>query len=269
VASATPQLTEQQRADQNRFRGHRGGVISMHRALGHFHLGPMNLAVAIALFVSFSALWLIVLPYVCVFWRWLFAAGLHMLPLNARLEVVAWRPGFLKLRVPCLREAPVLPGFQIWLWNCLATVGLFAATYLVPKHMVPIIYLSRAILLVHATACFYFAVWPSQFPHTPDSYLQGLMFSSIAVISIVPLVLGLTYYIFDFGILRKAFLTALTMAYLTIFVPFQVLFQALFLQKTVLYMPLLYIIFAMPADVMIIVAFYSWGMTWKFREQQS
>ncbi|HEY6489569.1 MAG: hypothetical protein WCC26_00265 [Terracidiphilus sp.] len=268
MASASHHLTEQQRVDQDRFRGHRGGVISMHRAMGHFHLGPMNLLVAIALCVAFSALWLLVLPYVCLFWRWLLVAGLHSLPLSAQLDAVTWHHGFLKLAIPCLREAPVLPGFQIWLWNCLVTAGLFAATYLVPKHMVPIVYLSRAILLVHVTACVYFAVWPSQFPHTPDSYLQGLMFSSIAIVTVVPLVLGFTYYIFDFGILRKAFLTGLTMAYLALFVPFQVLFQALFLQKTVLYMPLLYIIFAMPADVMIIVAFYSWGMTWKFRERQ-
>ena len=50
-----------------------------------------------------------------------------------------------------------------------------------------------------------------------------------------------------------------------LFLPFQVLLQALVLQKTVLFMPLLYIVFGMPLDVMLIIAVYSWGMTWSFR----
>jgi len=29
-------------------------------------------------------------------------------------------------------------------------------------------------------------------------------------------------------------------------------------------MPVLYIIFGMPLDVLLIIAFYSWGMTWSF-----
>jgi hypothetical protein len=268
VSTSIQQVAENKRLDQHRLRGHRGGMISMHRALGHFHLGPINLMVAIALFVSFSALWLLLLPKVCDFWRWIFAAGLRYLPLAARLDVIHREMGLLHIAIPCLRMTPVLPGFQTWLLNSLFTAGLFAATFLLPKHLVPVIYLSRALLLIHSTACIYFVVWPSQFPHTPDSYLQGLMLSSIAIVTVVPLVLGLTYYIFDFGIWRKAFLTSLTMAYLVLFIPFQVLFQAIFLQETVLYMPVMYIIFGMPADVLLIVCFYSWGMTWSFRENQ-
>lgn len=241
----------------------------MHRALVHFSLGPINILVAIALFIFFSALWLIVLPFVCTFWRLLLATGLGALQLDARLHMVVWQKGFVKLAIPCPRVTPLLPGFQTWLWNSLIAAGAFASTYFLPKHLVPMIYLSRAILLIHATACVYFAIWPAQFPHTPDSYLQSLVLSSILIVTIVPLLFALTYYIFDFGVWRKAFLTALTMAYLTLFVPFQLLFQAVFLHKTVLYMPLLYIVFAMPADVLIIVAFYAWGMTWRFRGSQT
>jgi hypothetical protein len=48
-------------ADSIRTRGHRGGVIPMHRALAHFRLGPMNLITAIFLFVFFLSLWLLLL----------------------------------------------------------------------------------------------------------------------------------------------------------------------------------------------------------------
>ena len=268
MSTSTPQVAEQKRFEQHRFRGHRGGMIAMHRALGHFHLGPMNLLVAVALLCSFSALWLLLLPRVCEVWRWIFALALHDLPLSARLEVIQRHYAFLRVEIPCIRMTAILPGFQIWLTNCIVTVSLFAATYLLPKHLVPAIYLSRTLLLIHATACLYFAIWPTQFPHTPSSYLQGLMLSSIAIVTVVPAVLGLTYYIFDFGIWRKAALTLLTMSYLVVFIPVQVLFQAFFLQKTVMYMPILYIIFGMPADVLLIVAFYSWGMTWSFRQDR-
>jgi hypothetical protein len=265
--AASTQLTEQKRRDQIRFRGHRGGMITMHRALEHFHLGPMNLLVAIALFLSFTVLWLAALPEVCRIWQGFFAAGLRYLPLDAKLDTIHHQVGFLKFAMPSLLIRPILPGFGMWAGATLATVVLFAATFLLPTTMVPIIYLSRAILIIQGTACAYFAIWPSQFPHTPDSYIQGLMLFSIAMITIVPLLFTMTYYIFDFGILRKALLTSLTMVYLALFVPLQVLFQAILLQKTVMFMPLLYIIFGMPADVMIIVAFYSWGMTWPFRRR--
>jgi len=69
----------------------------------------------------------------------------------------------------------------------------------------------------------------------------------------------------DFGMLSKALLTSTTMAYLALFLPFQCLLQALVLQRTVLFMPVLYIVFGMPIDVMLVIGFYSWGMTWSFR----
>jgi hypothetical protein len=69
-------------------------------------------------------------------------------------------------------------------------------------------------------------------------------------------------------LLKKAFLTAITMIHLALFLPLQVLLQALILQKTVLFMPVLYIIFGMPINILIIIALYSWGMTWFFRPTQ-
>jgi hypothetical protein len=50
-------------------RGHRGGVIPMHRALAHFRLGPMNLVTAIFLFLFFTSIWLVFLPKVCRVWN--------------------------------------------------------------------------------------------------------------------------------------------------------------------------------------------------------
>jgi len=252
-----------------RLRGHRGGVIAMHRAFAHYRLGPINLLTAFSLFLFFSAIWVLLLPRLCRFWSDLLAFGLRFLPLHARLEIVSHHFRFLHLETPTLRMDPALPDFGIWFGSCAATLLLFAATFLLSRKLLPIAYLLRAVLAVQATALIYFLLSPSRFPHTPESYLEALLTSGIGIITIVPLLFALTYYIFDFGLLRKAFLTSLTMAHLSLFLPVQVLLQALVLQKSVLFMPLLYIIFGIPLEVLLIVAFYSWGMTWSFRSTRS
>ncbi len=255
--------------DPVRTRGHRGGVIPMHRALAHFRLGPMNLVIAIFLFVFFTSIWLVFLPKVCRFWNRVLALGIRALPLHAELGLAEHHlTPLIRFEIPYLRMEPVLPSSQVWWLTCAAMLVLFVATFLLPSRLIPVRYLVRGILLIPATALLYFALQPARFPHTPDSYMEGLVTAAIALISTVPLLFGLTYYIFDFGLLKKAFLTAITMAHLALFLPLQVLLQALVLQKTVLFMPVLYIIFGMPINILIIIAFYSWGMTWFFRSPQ-
>ncbi len=58
------------------------------------------------------------------------------------------------------------------------------------------------------------------------------------------------------------------MGHLTLFVPLQILLQTVVLQKSVLFMPVLYIVFGLPVDVLIILAFYSWGMSWSFKSER-
>jgi hypothetical protein len=253
-------------ADPVRSRGHRGGVIFMHRALAHFRLGPINLVTAIFLFVLFQSFWLLLLPKTCQLWTRVMMLGIRILPLRAELGLAHRHlTPFITFDIPYLRMEPVLPGALDWWLTCGITVALFAVSFLLSGRLIPVMYLLRGILLVPATALLYFVFLPARFPHTPDSYMEGLVTAGIALISTVPLLFGLTYYIFDFGLLKKAFLTAIVMTHLALFLPLQVLFQALFLQKTVLFMPVLYIIFGLPVNILIIVAFYSWGMTWSFR----
>ncbi len=95
------------------------------------------------------------------------------------------------------------------------------------------------------------------------------MASGLALISILPLLFGLTFFIFQFSMPQKVLLTLMTMGHLVLFIPLQILLQGLILQKTVLFMPVLYIVFGMPLDVLVIIAFYAWGMTWTFRAQEA
>jgi hypothetical protein len=263
-------LTISRVTDRIHPRGHRGGVILMHRALAQFRLGTMNLVSAIFLFVLFLSIWLVLLPKICRFWTQVLVLGVRILRLRAELGIAHHQlASWIAFDIPYLRMEPLLPSATAWWLTCAVTIALFAASFFLSDKLIPVMYLLRGILLVPATALLYFVFLPAHFPHTPDSYMEGLVTAEIVLISIIPLLFGLTYYIFDFGLLKKVFLTAIAMTHLALFLPLQVLFQALFLQKTVLFMPMLYIIFGMPVNILIIVAFYSWGMTWSFRSDKS
>ena len=252
-----------------RFQGHRGGVITMHRALTYFRLGPLNLLMSISLFLFFSAIWVALLPRLCRFWTSFLQLSLRLLPLHGTLEVAEHGFNSFRLGIPYVRVYPVLPSLWIWSLTCLVTVLLFVGTFFLPEKWLPLTYLLRAILAVQGTSLFYFALWPMRFPHSPDSYMEALMTSGIGLITIVPLLYAFTYYIFDFGLWRKAILTGLTLVYLTLVLPFQVVLQALVLQTTLLFMPVLYIVFGLPLEILLIIAFYSWGMTWSFQSERS
>ena len=247
-------------------RGHRGGIIPMHRALAHFQLGPWHLVTAISLWIFFSVIWIECLPWICMLWAKIFALGLRFLPLHADLlltERLVTRN--LRLEIPYLAMAALPPSLMQWAVTCLIAIAVLAFTFFLPSQWIPLVYVLRGVVLVQATALIYFAVFPTSFPHTPESYLGGFAEAGLVLVSLVPLLLALTYYIFDFGLMKKAFLTCAVMTHLMFFIPLQVLLQALILQKTVLFMPLLYIVFGMPVDVLLIIAFYSWGMSWSFR----
>ena len=175
----------------------------MHRALAHFRLGPMNVAASLALLVFFSAIWLSVLPRVCELWKRVLAWGVLVLPLHARIDVAERQFGFLHLKIPYLRLAAILPTLGVWSLTCFVTLLLYAATYLMPKNLTPVAYLSRGILIIQGSALVYFALWPIRFPHTPDQYMESLVTAMLALISVVPSLYALTYYIFDFGLWKK------------------------------------------------------------------
>lgn len=250
-------------ADRSRFRGHRGGVIVMHRALTRFVLKPLDLVSATLLVVLLSFAWIVSLPWLCRMWGRVMGNGIRILGLHATLGFTEHHiTRYLRFMIPYPRMAGIPPDSWTW-WSTAAVVCLLAvASYFIPKSLTPVTYLLRAVLFIQFTALLYFLVAGARFPHTPDGYMEGLVTYQIALIAAVPTLFGLTYYIFNLGVIRKIALTVLTISYLALFLPVQILLQAMVLEKTVLFMPVLYIVFGLPTDILIILAFYSWGMSW-------
>jgi hypothetical protein len=249
--------------DRGRFRGHRGGVITMHRALARFVLVPLDLITSSLLVLLLSFAWIVSLPWLCRMWGYALENGMKMLELHTELGFTEHHfTPYIHFAIPFPKMEGIAPDAWTW-WSTAAVVCLlYTASYFFPKKLLPVTYLLRAVLLIQVTALLYFLLIPARFPHAPDSYMEGLVSYRIALISAVPALFGLTYYIFKFGLIKKIALTALTMSYLSLFLPVQVLLQAMVLEKSVLFMPILYIVFGLPVDILIILAFYSWGMSW-------
>jgi len=265
VSTVRP-FDERRLVDRTRVRGHRGGVIPTHRALTKFALQPLDLVMSVTLVVLFSLVWLISLGWMCRFWRYLFAFGTNSLGLNLPIGLSGHQlTTYIHFIIPYPMVEDAAPDPGTWWTTTVIVLLLFGVSFLLPKKQVPLIYLLRLVLCIQASAQVYFAFAAARFPHTADSYMEGLTRYGLFLISFVPILFGLTYYIFDFGLVRKALLTFLTMSHLSLFVPFQVMLQAILLRKSILFMPGLYIVFGLPIDVLMLVCFYSWGMSWRSR----
>jgi len=250
-------------ADRGRFRGHRGGVIAMHRSLVRFVLDPLDLMTSSLLVLLLSFTWIVSLPWLCRMWDYALENGMKVLALHAEVGLTEHHiTPYIRFVIPFPKMRGITPDAWTW-WSTTAVVCLlYAASYFFPKKLTPVTYLLRAVLFIQVTAQLYFLIMPARFPHTPDSYMEGLISYRIGLISAVPALFGLTYYIFKFNLIKKIALTALTMGYLSLFLPVQVLLQAMVLERSVLFMPILYIVFGLPVDILLVLAFYSWGMSW-------
>lgn len=231
-------------------------------------LEPLDLVVSVTLVILFSLVWLISLGRVSQFWRYLFTWGTHTLGLNLPIGLSEHQfTAYVRFAIPYPRIEDTAPDPGTWWITTVVVLLLFGASFLLPKKQAPPIYLLRLVLCIQASAQIYFALATARFPHTADSYMEGLTRYGLMLISFVPILFGLTYYIFDFGLIRKALLTFLTMSHLSLFLPFQVMLQSIVLRKSILFMPLLYIVFGLPIDVLMLVCFYSWGMSWRTKNE--
>ena len=251
------------------FRGNRGGIIPMHRALTRLRFGAAEMFSSVGLAAISISAWILCLPWVCSFWKRVFVMGHRFLPLECEVRTNLHHFDFgLSVLLPYFAINPLMPTPHLWATTCIVVIVTFAGTCFLPAGFIPVVYLVRCVLFVQASALVYFAVFPAQFPYSPADYLEGLLLSGAALTGVVPLLFLLTYYIFPFSFLKKASLTLLTVAYLTIFLPFQVMLHALILGASILFMPVLYLVLGMPLDVFVVVALYAWGMTWQFNNSR-
>ncbi len=259
AAGGRPRLLAELRA-----RGSRGGVIGAHRAMVKGRLTPSLLGSMVVVPILLSALVALALEPLGRLWRvaleWL--VDYLGLPGPVGFAHVSLG-GALSFYVPHVTTPAPLPGtWHFWFVGGTCAVVL-AVSLLLPGRFTPLRYYLRFATLVQLTSVLAFALRPDAFPYALPQYTLGFLQAGCAVLVLVPLVLGLTFFPFDIALWRKVLLTAIAVGHMAILLPVQVALHAWAAHHlSLLVLPTMFFLWGLLLEVFVFVAFYGWAMSW-------
>ncbi len=253
-----------QRVAALRNTGHFGGIISPHRALLTIPLHRREFIPALILALLILVAYIIALHWVAASWssllHWcLTLFGYH----DVRLANFGFSIAGYNIYTPYAQLGAAVPNAEQWNTAVILTACILVISFLLPDRFTPLAYLLRALALIHAISIAFFTWWPQYYPYSLAGYHALMMLAGMAFIAIVPVVYGLTYFIFDVSLLKKLALTLITMLYLGLVIPLQYFAQLYLIHRfSLLYMPVLFLMFGLMIDVFLLIAFYAWAMSW-------
>lgn len=251
----------QDRVEHFRTTGVQGTSIRMHRSLDTIRLTPLALMSVVLLpLICDGLLWhyrhvlLQGWAQFFAFWQEKLGAG------SVAFRDITFLGTALAMPYPASGfSIPPLPSVVL---NALACAVLLAATRIMPARFTPLAYLLRAGLLIQLSASLYFWLRP-HLPYDMPTYLTDMLSVGLALMLLISPILALIYYIFPITLWRKLLMTTLIVVYFYVALPFQALSHALLMHYgSVLFMPVLYMMFGLLLDTMMFVAWYSLAMTW-------
>lgn len=267
VYSYPPRADETLRAEIEdfRLRGSKGGYIVKHRAMltsrWNWRKGLAGVTTSLALFLG----WLYALRWIAVFWAKVLAFWTDAMGMGGYATLIHYQLGNVySFQAPYLAMASAAPDWLMLVGGWVVSVVLYVGTYFLPHRYLPLVYIARLILIFHLIAQLFFTFVPLSFPYSAAGYIHGLLIAGMALIALVPVMLGFTYSIFDYSWWRKVGLALLIMAHLTILIPVQFAAHAFILHHmSLLFLPVLFFAFGLPIDIMVFIGLYSWGASWK------
>lgn len=254
-----------------RSRGNHGTVIDPHRAIATVRLTAVDVVLAVALALGTTGAFAASLGAVGRAWTWLFAQLAFPLGFNqgVGVRIIDARP-FAVFAVPYFRAQAALPSNGVWWLTLIITVVTVAASFALSDDFLPLAYALRLAALVQGTALAFFRIGPRHFPYDLPHYESAMLAGGMAVLLVVPIVLGLTFYVVDVGIARKVGLTVAMMGHLLVFIPLQYALHAyIVVHASLLLLPVLFMLFGLLPEVMILIALYGWGMSWRPRRARA
>ena len=250
--------------DGIRHRGWRGDWIRPHRAFIHLNLNARRIVETIALVVIGTGSWIAALPAVGRFWADIFRFwGMH---LELKSDVILVPQGWgahIYFALPCFGLAAGSASGATWWTTAALTIAAFIGSFFLGQESLPWIYLVRSVCLLQATALVYFATSSARFPHDLPGYTVSMLVFSCILTGLVPVLYAFTFYLLDFSLTQKIFLTLATMIHLLLFAPHQYLLHVYLLHHSILFMPVLYFVFGPFLDILAFIGLYSWGMSWR------
>ncbi len=246
-----------------RARGSRGGVIGAHRAMVKGRLTPSLVGSMVVVPLLLSALVALALQPLGEAWRRALEWLLPFLALPGPVGFAHVSLGGLSFYVPHVTTPAPLPGsWHFWLVGGVCALVL-AVSLLLPGRLTPLRYFLRFATLVQLTSVLAFAIRPDAFPYALPQYTLGFLQAGCAVLVLVPLVLGLTFFPFDIALWRKVLLTVMTVGHMAVLLPVQVALHAWAVHHlSLLVLPTMFFLWGLLLEVFTFVAFYGWAMSW-------
>jgi hypothetical protein len=227
-------------------------------------LTKADIAAAIVMSLGLPVLFIGSMGWVGRGWTWIFERLAALLGFAGGVGVQTIRFGSLiQFQLPHFNVVAPQPGNALWWITLVVSVVAVLVSLLFRDAFLPFAYALRLAAMVQGTALLFFRAAPWPFPYELTGYVTGMLLAGATVIALVPILLGLTYYIMDVRLLQKLGLTAAIMGHLLLFVPLQYAVQSYVIAHgSLLFLPISFILFGVLPEIMIFVAFYGWGMSW-------
>ena len=261
---ARAELDRAKRLERLRVRGVRGGVITPHRSMVGLPWTLVRLLSTLLLSAAGLAALYLGLPWIGRLWQAVFEQGRAFLGLRVPLGDQLYSLAGAEFSLPVLAVTTPLPDDRVLLIAGLVAAGVLAGSFLLPARFIPLRYFLRLLVVVQASAVAVFAWSAEPFPYRLQDHAALLFLAGLAVMALVPLVLGFTLHLFDLAFWKKLLLTITILGHLALFLPLQALVHLwLVLHGSAVLMPVLFLVFGLLADVLIFVAFYGWALSWR------
>ncbi len=247
-----------------RRRGARGGIIGPHRALVKGRLTPWRLTSMVLIPVLLASGTGLLLAPLSDWWTWVLTLLQRPLGLPGTVARDAVTiAGRFSLAVPYFTTDAPLPGpSHYWLVGGICAVAL-GASFILSRRFTPLIYFLRFAVLIQLTAVLNFVLRGGSFPYDLPRYLVSLFHIGAAVLILMPLVLGFTYFPFNIATWRKVLVTALCVGHIAVLLPLQVTVHAYLIHHlSLLVMPTLFFLWGILLHLFVFVALYAWAMSW-------
>jgi len=247
-----------------RARGARGGVIGKHRAMVGLDWTAGRIARSVLLSLAGAISLIALLPSLGRAYTLFYEEVVWWVGLPAGVGTTPYHIGrLLTVEVPYFRLQAPWPSQWHWIVVASLTAIALLLSFLLPARFIPARYFLRFVAMIQTVSLGYFWFATPPFLYPLPGYTSGMMAAGMAVLVLVPIVLGFAFYIFDHDLAGQLLFTVAVIGHIAVLIPIQVLIHAwLSHYLSALVQPTLFFVFGLLLEVLVFVAFYGWAMSW-------
>lgn len=150
-----------------------------------------------------------------------------------------------------------------WLNITATTTVLLLVTLLLPRRLLPLIYMLRLMAIVQLSASLFFLLAPASYPYAGGAHATTILRCGWASMLLLPWIFAFCYYPLEHGWTRHVALTLLGEVFFALVTPLLAAWEVVLVHYgSLLLHPLLYLVFGPPLFVFWFICLYGWGMSW-------